>query len=146
MIVRGKKEEVCLTFTTSSRPLASLRIRLFLASRTLATRKTGSASCWSLDPLFTFFLSNLPYRFRCLSFPLLPTPPVEADPDSYDKNMFGLYSMAHIIWNQSILLYQLNKFEYIYHASYKLKYQDHVVRVQMFLVHCFSNEFVNLKG
>lgn len=89
------------TFTTSSRPLASFKNRLFLVARTLATRKTARELCWFLYPVFTFFLSNFPHFFSILPFVFcVELLSAEALDSSYDEKMFGLYSMAHINWNQ----------------------------------------------
>lgn len=98
------------TWTTSSTPLASVKIRLFLISRTLATRKTASALLLSsVCPVCKFFLSNFPYCFRALSFIAVEGAfPLARSGSSYFAKMFGLYSMAHINWKQSILCLKMS--------------------------------------
>lgn len=88
------------TWTTSSKPLASFKRRLFFVCRTLATTKTASVlRCCSLFPLFMYFLSNLPYRFSNLGSDAAAL--FRFSSSSYVANIVGLYSIAHISWNNN---------------------------------------------
>lgn len=96
---REKRKRERETWTTSSRPLASFKRRLFFVWRRLATTKTASVlPCCSFCPLWRYFLSNLPYRLRNLGSSAAL---FRSSSSSYVANMVGLYSIAHIICNHN---------------------------------------------